>query len=60
NSCFFTMVAVGDDGKPTPVPPLRPFSPDEKRRHAAATIRRQLRQELAQRFEATHGASTAD
>ncbi|HJW03600.1 MAG TPA: acyl-CoA thioesterase [Azospira sp.] len=60
NSCFFTMVAVGDDGKPTPVPPLRPFSPDEKRRHAAATIRRQLRQELAQRFEATHGGSTAD
>lgn len=60
NSCFFTMVAVGDDGKPTPVPPLRPFSPDEKRRHAAATIRRQLRQELAQRFEATHGGSAAD
>ncbi len=39
NSCFFTMVAVGDDGKPTQVPPLRPFSPDEKRRHAAAEIR---------------------
>lgn len=61
NSCFFTMVAVDDDGKPTPVPALRPFTPDEKRRHAAAAIRRQLRQELAQRFEATHGgAATTD
>jgi len=24
NSCFFTMVAVDDQGKPTPVPPLEP------------------------------------
>src|SRR6187549_4071958 len=28
NSCFFTMVAVGDDGKPTPVPPRLPATPD--------------------------------
>jgi acyl-CoA hydrolase len=40
NSCFFTMVAVDDDGKPTAVPPLRPFSPDEKRRHAAPKFAR--------------------
>ena len=32
NSCFFTMVAVDDDRKPVPVPQLRPFSPDERRR----------------------------
>ena len=25
NSCFFTMVAVDDERKPVPVPPLRPF-----------------------------------
>ncbi|MCW5667591.1 MAG: acyl-CoA thioesterase [Piscinibacter sp.] len=54
NSCFFTMVAVDDDRKPVPVPPLRPFTPDEKRRHAAAQARRQLRQELNQRYEALH------
>lgn len=49
NSCFFTMVAVDDDGKPTPVPPLQPQTSDEKRRFAAAQIRRQLRQEMEQR-----------
>ena len=32
NSCYFTMVAVGDDNKPVPVAPLRPFTPDERRR----------------------------
>ena len=52
NSCFFTMVAVDDDRKPAPVPPLRPFTPDERRRHAAAAVRKQLRQELQTRFEA--------
>ena len=51
NSCFFTMVAVDDERKPVPVPPLRPFTPDEQRRHAAAKVRRQLRVEFGQRFE---------
>ena len=49
NSCFFTMVAVDGDGRPTPVPPLQPQDGDERRRHAAAQIRRQLRQEMEQR-----------
>lgn len=49
NSCFFTMVAVDDSGVPTPVPTLEPQTGDEKRRHAAAQIRRQLRQEMEQR-----------
>jgi acyl-CoA hydrolase len=52
NSCFFTMVAVGDDGKPQAVPPLRPFSPDERRRHAAAELRKTMRREMEQRFAA--------
>lgn len=52
NSCFFTMVAVDDAGKPVAVPPLRPFTPDEQRRHAAAEVRKQLRQEFGKRFEA--------
>jgi acyl-CoA hydrolase len=52
NSCFFTMVAVGDDGKPQAVPPLRPFSPEERRRHAAAELRKTMRREMEQRFAA--------
>ena len=56
NSCFFTMVAVDDAGKPAPVPPLRPFTPDERRRHAAAEVRKQLRAEFAQRADALRTA----
>jgi acyl-CoA hydrolase len=55
NSCFFTMVAVDDQRKPVAVPPLRPFTPDEKRRHAAAEARRQIRRELAARFASAAG-----
>ncbi|MCD9087548.1 acyl-CoA thioesterase [Stenotrophomonas sp. SY1] len=49
NSCFFTMVAVDDNGRPTPVPTLLPQTSDERRRFAAAQIRRQLRHEMEQR-----------
>ncbi|MDB5844193.1 MAG: thioesterase superfamily protein, partial [Polaromonas sp.] len=56
NSCFFTMVAVDDERKPVAVPPLRPFTPDERRRHASAEVRKQLRQEFAKRFEALRSA----
>ena len=52
NSCFFTMVAVDDERKPVVVPPLRPFSPEERHRHAAALARKQLRRELEQRSAA--------
>ncbi|MBL0419870.1 acyl-CoA thioesterase [Ramlibacter sp. AW1] len=51
NSCFFTMVAVDDDRKPVPVPPLRPFTPDEKRRWQAAITRKSLREEMRRRLE---------
>jgi acyl-CoA hydrolase len=56
NSCFFTMVAVDDDGKPTAVPPLAPQTPDEIRRFDDAKLRRQLRQELERRFKDIKGA----
>lgn len=46
NSCFFTMVAMDDAGRPAPVPAINPQSADEKRRFAAAGIRRELRQEF--------------
>ena len=57
NSCFFTMVAVDDDRKPVAVPMLQPGTPDEQRRHAAAEVRKQLRQEFGKRFEALRGAA---
>lgn len=46
NSCFFTMVAVDEQGQPTVVPTLAPQTPDEIRRHQAAQIRRDLRKEF--------------
>ena len=52
NSCFFTMVAVGDDRRPIAVPPLKPANAEEQRRFDGAILRKQLRQELARRFEA--------
>jgi uncharacterized protein (TIGR00369 family) len=52
NSCFFTMVAVDNDRRPVQVPALRPFSPDERRRHAAAIVRKEMRIEQEQRFKA--------
>ena len=52
NSCFFTMVAVDDQGKPTAVPQLPRGSADEKRRFLQAQQRRQIRQELEQRYQA--------
>jgi acyl-CoA hydrolase len=52
NSCFFTMVAVDDERKPTAVPPLQPSTPDEIRRQAAARVRKELRRELEQRSAA--------
>lgn len=59
NSCFFTMVAVGDDGRPTPVPPRQPATPDEIRRFAAAAERKQLRREMEQRLQATRQDGSA-
>lgn len=51
NSCFFTMVAVDDDRKPISVPSLPLITPEQLRRHSAAIVRKQLRQEFAERFE---------
>lgn len=50
NSCFFTMVAMDDERRPAPVPPLVPATADQQRRHHAARARRELRQEFAQRM----------
>jgi acyl-CoA hydrolase len=49
NSCYFTMVALGDDGRPVAVPPLVAVTDDQRRRHAAAQLRRELRREIERR-----------
>ncbi|MFQ8429806.1 acyl-CoA thioesterase [Amaricoccus sp. W119] len=51
NSCYFTMVAVDDTGRPAEVPALRVETPTEKRRHRAAEIRRRLRREIGYQLE---------
>lgn len=49
NSCYVTMVAVDDEGRPVPVPHLRLRDPEELRRHRDAEERRVARLELARR-----------
>jgi acyl-CoA hydrolase len=43
NSCYLTFVAVDRNGKPVPVPPLKPETPEELRRYQAAKERRETR-----------------
>ena len=43
NSCYLTFVAVDRNGRPVPVPALRPETPDEVRRYQAAKVRREIR-----------------
>lgn len=43
NSCYFTMVAIDENGKPTPVPPLNPQTDVQRCRFAAAEERKALR-----------------
>lgn len=57
NSCYFTMVAVDDEGRPVPVPDFAPATEIERRRHRAAELRRALRREFGARMEAV--AATA-
>ena len=50
NSCYFTMVAVDAEGKPTSVPQLEADTPAKQRRQRAAEERRALRREFEARF----------
>lgn len=43
NSAYLVFVALGDDGKPIPVPAYEPQSDDGRRRQSAAAERRRLR-----------------
>jgi acyl-CoA hydrolase len=46
---YLTFVATDADGRPRPIPPIRPVSREEKRRYVAAEARRVERLELAGR-----------
>ena len=48
-TCYFTMVAVDENGQPTPVAAVSRSTPLERRRWAAAQLRREYRKEVARR-----------
>ena len=52
STAYLTMVAIDDDGRPTPVPPLAPQTPDEERRTREAQLRRDNRLAERERIEA--------
>ena len=52
NSCFFTMVAVDEQGQKVSVRQWVPTTDDQRRRAEQALLRRQLRRELQARFDA--------
>lgn len=47
-SAYLTFVALGTDGRPTPVPPLLPATSEETLRFEEARVRRQQRLDLAE------------
>jgi acyl-CoA hydrolase len=59
-SCYFTMVAVDDEGKPMAVPQLTLDSEAEKRRFAGAEIRKKLRQESLEKVRALNTEITEE
>jgi acyl-CoA hydrolase len=52
STAYLTMVAIDDDGRPTPVPPIAPETPDEERRAREAQLRRDNRLVERERIEA--------
>ncbi|MEC9199821.1 acyl-CoA thioesterase [Donghicola tyrosinivorans] len=51
NSCYFTMVAVDDAGKPSEVPDLQVLTELEQKRHNAAEVRRRLRRQFSEEMK---------
>ncbi len=56
-TCYFTMVAVDQQGRPVPVPPLQIETPLERRRNEGARLRREFRREIEARNRAIREAS---
>lgn len=53
-SAYVLFVALGDDDRPTPVPPLVAETEEDRRRQYQAGIRRELRKERLRRLNAYH------
>jgi acyl-CoA hydrolase len=53
NSCYFTMVAVDDEGRPAPVSALVPCSEVQAKRHREAVLRKSARLTLGRELAAT-------
>ena len=51
-SAYLTFVALGEDHKATPIPPVIPESDDEKRRYQGAGERREYRLAMRNRLKA--------
>lgn len=54
NSCYFTMVAKGEDGKSIPVPPLELATDTERKLFEAGKMRKEMRKEIQERNRALH------
>ncbi len=50
-SCYLTMVALDDDGRPTPVPPVTPTTDEERAWFENGKRRREERLKLRERLE---------
>lgn len=48
-SCYFTMVALDENGEPTPAPPLELHTEFDQKLFEAAKMRRDMRQEMHRR-----------
>lgn len=55
NSCFFTMVAIDEQGKSVEVPVRQPQNSEERRRFEQGRQRREIRQEMESRYRALKG-----
>jgi acyl-CoA hydrolase len=55
STAYLTMVALDDEGRPTPVPPIAPATPDEERRAREAQLRRDNRLAERERIDTDRG-----
>ncbi|MCM2129489.1 acyl-CoA thioesterase [Larsenimonas rhizosphaerae] len=57
NSCYFTMVAVDDNGRSLQVPAIEPEDDVARQRYDSAIKRRELRKEMDERLQALRDGS---
>lgn len=59
-SAYFTFVALGDDGKPTPIPPIRVENDQQQQRYDEAQMRRDHRLKHAEAIRAYRAKAKDD